>query len=171
MRFGMTEPVSQNRPTSVKISLVWNKLEHQFMQKQSPSWCRPQPLSVSSWAPTIKLQRRANKLRSIAHESKAKLSRCQSESAHRVGLSPSCAAERDSPGLRGIELSRGYLQLLALSPWLRATDQPGRVWLQPIGHQGQSKPGRDVNKNTVAVQNTKPTVIKWDVPVFPAIVN
>lgn len=51
-------------------------------------------------------------------------------------------------GLRGIGLSRGYLQVLALSPWLWATDQPSRVWLQPTGDEDQNQVDESVRRRT-----------------------
>lgn len=63
---------------------------------------------------------------------------------------------RTGLGLRGIELSRGYLQVLAPSPWLRATDQRSRVWLQSTGDQDRDEKGPrsgqvGLDKNGVAV--------------------
>lgn len=133
-----------------------------------PAALRYELLSVSSWAQVVKLQGCANKRRHTAHEPKAKLScwlkwKCTPCRAHPI------MHRREGPGLRGIELSQSYLQVLAPSPWLRATDQRSSVWLQSAGDQEgergprswRSQSGQEYGCCAFNLQNKKPTRFKW----------
>lgn len=159
-----------------RISLIWNRLlpittshcKNKVNGHPGPAAQRYELLSVSSWAQVVKLQRRANKWRHTAHEPKAKLSRWLKWKCTPCRAQP-IMRRRAGPGLRGIEISQSYLQVLAPSPWLRATDQRSSVWLQSAGDQEgergprswRSQSGQEYGCCAFNLQNKKPTRFKW----------